>query len=143
MNDRFKFRVWLEYSKLYYGLDSFYYNSLKNKYTFHFEDGHTKTIKEKDCVIEQCTGFKDSNGKLIYEGDIVKETSFDEDSCTGIGFVETGVVCFGGGEYPCSFTLKNERFYRGYALLGYGVNRLELEVIGNIHENPELVEESK
>ena len=57
MNNRFKFRVWLEYAKLYYGLDSFYYDRLKNKYTFHFEDGHTKTIKEKDCVIEQCTGL--------------------------------------------------------------------------------------
>ena len=138
MQDRFKFRVWFEKTKLYYELDSFYYDSIKKKYLFHLDDGHTKTVKEKDCVIEQCTGLKDKNRKLIYEGDIVKEIILDED--TGREFGEKSVVCFGGGDYPCSFTMKSKRFYKGFALLNYGINRIEIEVIGNIHENHELVE---
>lgn len=91
--------------------------------------------------IEQCAGLKDKNNKLIYEGDIVKEISIDEESAMGREFEEVSVVCFGGGEYPFSFTLKHPRFYRGYALLDYGYMREEIEIIGNIHETPELIGE--
>lgn len=92
-------------------------------------------------TIEQCTGLKDKNGKLIYEGDIVREVSIDEDSAMGVEYEEVSVVCFGGGDYPYSFTLKHPRFYRGYALLNYGYMRQEIEVIGNIHENADLLGE--
>lgn len=36
--------------------------------------------------------------------------------------------------------MKSKRFYKGFALLNYGINRIEIEVIGNIHENNELME---
>ena len=36
--------------------------------------------------------------------------------------------------------LKENRYYKGFALLSYDINRLELEVIGNIHENADLLE---
>ena len=125
MNDRFKFRVWLEYAKLYYGLDSFYYDRLRNKYTFHFEDGHTKTIKEKDCVIEQCTGLKDKNGRLIYEGDVVEyynkeiKKTFKEEVLPFRELKTKGILRH----------LITER------------NAVMLAIVGNIHENPELMEE--
>lgn len=121
MSDRFKFRVWLEYAKLYYGLESFYYDRLKNKYMLHFEDGHTKTIEEKDCVIEQCTGLKGKNGKLIYEGDILKDYN--------------GIWQVLWDEKEAAFYLYNKKrdFYLS-PFIG------EFEVIGNIHENPELLE---
>lgn len=124
MNDRFKFRVWLEYAKLYYGLDSFYYDRLKNKYTLHFEDGHTKTIKEKDCVMEQCTGLKDKNGKLIYEGDFLKD--------------HNGIWKVLWNEKEAAFYLYNKKrdFYLS-PFIG------EFEVIGNIHENTEILKEYK
>lgn len=133
MSNRFKFRAWDINSKKY--LDDFYIMATEGKIIY------SSAENEDEVIIEQCTGFKGKNGRLIYEGDIIKETSFDEDSCAGREIVETCVVCFGGGDYPCSFTLKNKKFYKGYVLLDSGINRLELEVIGNIHENPELMEE--
>ena len=132
MNDRFKFRVWLEYAKLYYGLDSFYYDRLRNKYTFHFEDGHTKTIKEKDCVIEQCTGLKDKNGRLIYEGDIVVKIDVN-----GIGYPRTRICRVYWKEDWLGWVIETE-YGDVYALADYGSDNYE--VIGNIHENPDLVE---
>ena len=123
MNDRFKFRVWIKYAELYYGLDSFYYDRLKNKYTFHFEDGHTKTIKEKDCVVEQCTGLKDKNGRLIYEGDILRlcEATYP------------AVIYWDGTSWCAMVNGKRKDLLNEFSYRVCGI-------VGNIHENPELVE---
>ncbi len=121
MKDRFKFRVWLEYAKLYYELDSFYYDRLKNKYTFHFEDGHTKTIKEKDCVIEQCTGLRDKNGKLIYEGDILKPN----------GNTITKEVVYEDGSYWAKDTIY---FHDKCHIFQKWIDECGYEIVGNTHE---------
>lgn len=140
MNDRFRFRFWRKNYEnklvpLYDDLMSVDGSALP------YNNGEGGAWCDfEDAICEQCTGLKDKNGKLIYEGDIVKETSFDEDSCMGREIEEVSEVCFGGGDYPCSFTLKSKRYYKGFALLNYGVNRLEIEIIGNIHDNSELLE---
>ena len=139
MSDRFKFRVWDKEIKQYidYGqwlscAVEFNFNPFTKEVWCEFDDSQY--------IVEQCTGLKDKNGKLIYEGDIVRETILDEDSALGREFQQKSAVCFGGGDYPCSFTMKSKRFYKGFALLNYGINTIEIEVIGNIHENPELFE---
>ena len=133
MSDRLKYRAFYQGRFIYKSLtDSNYYDK-DNKYI-----GLANTLPDT-LDWEQCSGFKDKNGKLIYEGDIIREVSIDEDSAMGAEFEEVSVVCFGGGDYPYSFTLKNPRFYRGYALLNYGYMRQDIEVIGNIHENPERI----
>jgi len=72
-----------------------------------------------DFKISQYTGLKDKNGVEIYEGDIVKSLGVS-DYCFGVRPVEY---------INSSFTVK-----------GYGLLERMVEVIGNIYENPELLE---
>lgn len=81
----------------------------------------------KDYTLEQYTGLKDKNGKEIYGGDVVKSKNGQRD-----GFVEyieddSGFIVW--------WTSENEFIYLGEAIRKYE----DLEVIGNIHENPELL----
>lgn len=91
-----------------------------------------ETHRNEDCIFEQYTELNDKNGKEIYEGDIVR-----------YGGGNAYEVCFFNG----CFGIKNRNLsvlYNSYTFNDndiYGSNgKLRLEVIGNIHENPELVE---
>ena len=133
MNDRFKFRVYIKYAKMMcYDVNSFYIDRLKNKITIHFDD-HTKTFKFDDVVLEQSTGLKDKNGKLIYENDLIKCPS---------GIYRIAVDDFG----LWTAIYKNNPFegvgewsdmVKEYA---FNQNNVEIEIIGNIHENKDLLE---
>ena len=149
MQDRFKFRAWKKISQIYdYDIQECekipLHNSNKEKCFACFQS----YLKNQDIFeIEQCTGLKDKNGKLIYEGDIIKVTSpknwniFDEYSNSEI--LGKGVVVTKPG---CAFIKKNdidgeEKKY--YFALYSVVEDADVEVVGNIHENPELLEEDK
>ena len=97
-----------------------------------------------NAILEQFTGLKDANGKEIYEGDVVRwtlpkgfchPTSYEiiQNACTTISQVVWVDGCYelhGIGEY------------RGWETLLHGdVPRNEYAtIIGNIHQNPELME---
>jgi uncharacterized phage protein (TIGR01671 family) len=74
-------------------------------------------------ILMQYTGLKDKNGKEIYEGDVA------------IWFVNgkkvVGEVYYEGQ----AFDMRNNKM--GY--IGWDANRGEVEIIGNIYENPELL----
>lgn len=79
-------------------------------------------------AVEQYTGLKDKNGKEIYEGDIVVNTYYDDDDMYKVLWVDDSVA-FG------MESLDDMELYK--------LPLESLEVIGNIHENPELLEEKE
>ena len=86
-------------------------------------------------ILMQYTGRKDINDKEIFEGDIV---SFDDCTSTESGYCERG--CIGVVEWcneTVSFEVSNRLSAESYEVLD------ECVVIGNIYENPELLEDKE
>ena len=98
-----------------------YYKELSNYYILHPINAFVPVIPE---TVGQYTGLKDKNGKQIYEGDIVKSN------------YKAGnlVVYFVHGCFRLTYSKK---------LIGTGLEIFfneELQIIGNIYENQELLE---
>ncbi len=68
-----------------------------------------------DCVLMQFTGLRDKNGQEIYEGDIVAWHQFK--------------ITVEWNPMEARFGFPTE----------YSLRQHEVEIIGNIHENPELL----
>lgn len=86
----------------------------------------TWDIKNDDVKLLQFTGLKDENGKDIYENDLVRLTDDLEDPIYKVIFDEAKFEISGGG-----------------VCYDLGEEFMNCEVIGNVHENPELLEEDK
>lgn len=129
MNNRFNFRIWDNKNKKY--TDPFNYMSLDGGIliqatdefiNYVYDPSDVECSKDFDLTIEQCTGLKDRNGKFIYEGDYIR----------GNGLVSTYKVFWEDGSY----CLKSGVCFSQHEADYY-------KIIGNIHENPELVSEVK
>lgn len=85
-------------------------------------DGTTEYWKDR-FIIEFGTGLKDKNGKEICEGDIAR-CSFGE---SGVVELRHGAYCVVGDDIADMSNWKESAY----------------EIIGNIHEAPELIEKDK
>ena len=83
----------------------------------------------------QYTGLDDKNGVSIFEGDVVTASWYDYEEPREDTF---GEVIFNEGW--CSYCIWNEAENVMSEMNGQGAYEWEIEVIGNIHDNPELVE---
>lgn len=88
-------------------------------------------------TVGQYTGLTDKNGKKIFEGDIVKE-----EDCVHNGEVQIygrkWVVYFDKGVF-----FGWRKGYKSCGLSKFIPNISGIEIIGNIHDNPELLKEAE
>jgi len=137
-----KFRAWDEDRKIMitdFSIIDFSKNNYRllqkdnegdDDYGSFFCGGYMSNSDWQEPVLMQYTGLKDKNGKEIYEGDIVQDDK------------EMGVVYFYSPQFIVQCLRNNETPDGVYALAKGKVNVTELietEVIGNIYENPELL----
>jgi uncharacterized phage protein (TIGR01671 family) len=109
-----KFRAWIE-SQNYMAIQGT--PDLETLQSFMFHYGNEKTLM-------QYTGLKDKNGKEIYEGDIVIPFSDFEKGNRSVVVYEFN-----------QFRIKGKNLYWSWAS--------DIEVIGNIYENPKFTQSSE
>ena len=147
-----KFRIWDKRCRLYLTLAGADWGGVEDRGTFcNFKYVHlfppegvpmrnpsphyggclsfklTDSVDNNRLVFEQYTGCKDKNGTEIYEGDVVKVEGDGE--IYRVKWIRSG------------FGLEPRYNSPRYPVLGNVELHRKIEVIGNIHENPELLEE--
>lgn len=126
MSDRLKIRVWDKYFERYWTDEEVKCNI---QWLLYPDNENIENV-----IIEQCTGLRDKNGKLIFEGDIIEKQNqkfvikYEFDSFVAYSEVKKPVSVYG------LFTFK-------LCCGGWSEKETEntIEIIGNIHENPEFL----
>ena len=137
-----EFRVWDNQEKVYLNKKDMAIDNLGNIFVFEVCDDndadlwHVRILSDPDnerYILEENTELTDKNGRDIYEGDIVsvRDSPVDTEDEKGVCFVAWSSVLAG-------FILKGSDAYKFDEQL---LSDLKLIVIGNIHEDYDLLEE--
>ncbi len=122
---------------------------------FEYYNGETGLERDQFCervdpdTVGQYTGMEDTNGKKIFEGDIVQDEDLDvrlmnderDGARTGRGVIKYGIHSVPSDDPFCwgealGFYIDGETLYPTLAQY----HPYCIQVIGNIHDNPELME---
>lgn len=133
-----KFRAWLKNDKEMIDADEIHFD---NGQLDFIGDAITFMRNADEIELMQSTGLFDKNGQEIFEGDIIDTTDYEGGlSSVGNTLVKVESDKYGfivTGDFPCSpITLKEFEDGRKFA----GV---KVKIIGNVYENPELLEVSR
>lgn len=124
------FRAWLKEEKEMIDVDEIHWSDGQLDF---IGDGITFKCKSDDLVLMQSTGLKDKNGKEIFEGDVVQYQNTKIPSADSKGVIRyfDNWAMFG---IDIEHNEPRALFFNGLA------DHISLEVVGNIYENPELLE---
>ena len=128
-----KFRAWLKYGKEIVDVEEIdFMNEVINYIDNDYENNEQEIIGAyfENIELMQYTELKDKNNKEIYEGDVVKLRSNH-----GIGVIK---YYDEWGAFIVEYIKP-----RPLAVLGMNYYKEDIEVLGNIYENPELLGEKE
>ena len=120
MNKQITFRAWC----VYRGKGSYITFDLKDAGTFDWG------IFDKPPIFEQFTGLKDSKGREVYEGDIIQyKIPWNGETVVRLVKYDKNFLSFVVGDVDGTFVQLCEV-----------LDMEKIRVMGNIYENPELLE---
>ena len=103
---------------------------------YDVEKKYFESVLENDCfIVMQSTGLKDKNGKLIYEGDILKYTDCEGKETIGSLEVDRFNLLTFTNMNNCDFCEEWVDVVKAVFFTGNST----IEIIGNIYENKKLL----
>ncbi|MGK0551915.1 YopX family protein [Enterococcus faecalis] len=104
-----------------------------------FSVGGGRSLNLRDGALMQSTGWKDKNGVEIYEGDVVLL-----DVNNGFDYVDNKAFVVQESRYHSGLVFADPSSEMEYRIFNKdSVGGYSYEVIGNIHETPELLKEDE
>lgn len=126
-----RYRMWNRITSQLHLVDGLYFDDKEAEYVD--DDNVLRFIGFKNIELMQSTGLKDKNGKEIFEGDVVRQVrtqpTTENETITGVvTMLEGAWLIMNDCEQLASYLWSETD---------------ENEIIGNIYENPELLEEKE